>query len=148
MGVIVFRPSQLEAALEAVTAAGNTTHSIGVVHRTAIEQPHSSTEGLPAVIRRLIVKPASANRETGRSKPIVRAMVHRVGSSQVPAIAPAAAEVVIVSGAEVHHRVPAIAPAAEQELEIEAHHRAFHRVRPREVAVEEEAEALVGDPAV
>jgi hypothetical protein len=147
----VFRPNQLEAVLEAVTVAGSTTLSIAAEHPTAIELLHSSTAAAPGVIRWLIVKAAPVSKETGHKPAIVRAMVHRAGSNRVPAIAPAAEQAAaIVSGVEVHPRVPVIVLAAEQvaELEIEAHHRVFHRVLPREAEGGAAAEALVEDPAV
>ena len=147
MGATAFRTNRLEAVLEAVV--GSTTLNTVVEHHIAIERLHSSMAALPAVIRRLIVKPAP-----------------RAGSNRVPAIAPVPEQEAIVPEVEAHHRVQAIVPAAEQAAGsvVEVHHRApaivpaeeqeaevgvdqvLHRVLHREEAAE--AAALVEDPAV
>jgi hypothetical protein len=135
--------------LEEVTGAGNTTLNIEAERRMEIEQRHSSTVAAPVAILGPVVKAAQVrgSKETGHKPAIVRALVDRVDSNRVPAIVPAAAA--IVSGVGVEPRVPAIAAAAEQAAErgIEAHHRPFHRVLPRE-AEGAAAEALVEDPVV
>lgn len=108
MVVTVFRPNPAT-----VTVVGNTIHSIGVGHRIAIERPRNNMGALLAVIQPLIVKLASARRETGHKQGIVRVMVPRVGSNRVPATALAVALAAIVSGAQVHHRVQAIVPTTD-----------------------------------
>ena len=112
----MFRTNQLEAVLEAVTAAGNTTLSIGVEHRMAIERLHSSTVAAPVVIPRLIVRQASAqqgNRAQAGNRPSDGAIAWAATKCQQSR--QWRRQAAIVSGVEVDHRVPAIALAAEQE---------------------------------
>ena len=105
------RTNHLEAEVQAI--AGNTTLSIEVERRMAIEIRPRNSAAPPAAIPRPIVEAAPG---TGNKPALVRVIGHRVGNNQALAIVPAvaqteAAEPAIAAGAEAY-QAPDPDPAA------------------------------------